>query len=95
MDKTTKSRESKGGGRPNDPVNLTMNVSSYKVVAGVMNRDDLSASMEQNKIKMLNVLGFSYCQINSMSSCCVFKSHCVEVLTESQMPKKLVCKSFS
>lgn len=46
MDKIIKLRESKGGGRFNDLVNLIMNVSLYKVVVGVMNRDDLSASME-------------------------------------------------
>lgn len=51
MYKTTESVENYGGVRSSEQTNLTRSENSYKAVAGVMNRDNLSACLGQNKSK--------------------------------------------
>ena len=45
----SKSRESEGGVRSSELGHLIMNAHSYRAVAGVMNRNNLSVNLKWNK----------------------------------------------
>ena len=66
-----------------------MNASSSKAVAGVMNRNNLSVNLKWNKIETQHSWIHLFPNI-SKGLYCIFNSHFVEVLNESQMLRTCV-----